>query len=230
MRIAELACAGARPASTLSRSSRRVICEEALAVERVEVHVEAPQPGVVERPGQLRQQHAVGGERQVADAREWRPGARISTGRSRRTSGSPPVTRSLVMPSATAMRTKRSISSKSRISLRSTNCTSRLRHAVEAADVAAVGDADAQVVVDPAEGIDQGRGRPSYFTASMRSSGTQRAPHDLGGQFHARFQVQQAVAQLLQRVELHVRALAAIAVLVGHEVEALARAPACSSE
>ena len=31
----------------------------------------------------------------------------------------------------------------------------RLRHAIDAADVAAVGDADPQVVVDPAEGVDQ---------------------------------------------------------------------------
>ena len=55
------------------------------------------------------------------------------------------------------MRTKRSISSKSRISLRSHELHVRLRHAVEAADIAAVGDADAQIVVDAAERIDEWR-------------------------------------------------------------------------
>ena len=53
------------------------------------------------------------------------------------------------------MRTNRSISSKSRISRAADELHVRLRHAVEAADVAAVGDADAQVVVDAAEGIDE---------------------------------------------------------------------------
>ena len=47
----------------------------------------------------------------------------------------------------------------------------RLRHAVEAADVAAIGDADAQVVVHAAEGIDEWSS-VHYFTASIRSSGT----------------------------------------------------------
>ena len=45
----------------------------------------------------------------------------------------------------------------------------RLGHAVEAADVAAVGDADAQIVVEAAEGIDE---HAAYFTASIRSSGS----------------------------------------------------------
>src|SRR5690606_19325653 len=40
------------------------------------------------------------------------------------------------------------------------------RHAVETANIAAIGNADAQVVVQPAEGVGQ-----SHFTASMRSSG-----------------------------------------------------------
>ena len=128
---------------------------EALAVERIEVDVEAAQPGIVERLAPAR-----------PAARRWwsAPGRRcpgmaascsISTGRSRRTSGSPPVTRSLLIPSPTATRTKRSISSKVRISRAVHELHVRLRHAVEAADVAAVGDADAQIVVHAAEGIDE---------------------------------------------------------------------------
>src|SRR5262249_30878543 len=44
-----------------------------------------------------------------------------------------------------------------------------LRHAVKAPDIAAVRDADPQVVVNPAKTIDQ---HGSYFTANMRSSGS----------------------------------------------------------
>ena len=128
--------------------------EEARAIERIDVDVEAPQTRVVKR---LRASSS-SSTPLVVSARSWIPGIaasrRISTGRSRRTSGSPPVTRSLLIPSPTATRTKRSISSKSRISLPLHELHVRLRHAVEAADVAAVGDADAQVVVHPAEGIE----------------------------------------------------------------------------
>jgi hypothetical protein len=45
----------------------------------------------------------------------------ISEGRSRRTIGSPPVIRTLLMPREAAIRTKRSISSYSRISERGMN-------------------------------------------------------------------------------------------------------------
>jgi hypothetical protein len=45
-----------------------------------------------------------------------------------------------------------------------------LRHAVEAANIAAVRDADAQVVVHPVESID--KRSHVYFTASIRSIGS----------------------------------------------------------
>ena len=63
------------PASTRSKSSRRVICET-LAVERVEVNVEPAQTGVVEHCGQSRQQDAIGGQGEVANARRSRQPSR----------------------------------------------------------------------------------------------------------------------------------------------------------
>src|SRR5579863_9151436 len=41
---------------------------EALPVERVQMHVDAPQAGIVEFPSLLGEQHAVGGQRQIFDA------------------------------------------------------------------------------------------------------------------------------------------------------------------
>ena len=49
---------------------------EAFAVERVEMDVEAAQTGVVERLRLLFEQHGVGGERDVANARNARRGVR----------------------------------------------------------------------------------------------------------------------------------------------------------
>ena len=125
---------------------------EPLAVERIEVDVQAAQPGVVQRLAPAcASSTRVGGQREVANARNRGQLARSARGRSRRTSGSPPVMRSLVTPSDAATRTKRSISSKSRISSRGHELHALFRHAVEAADVAAVRDADPQIVVHAAE-------------------------------------------------------------------------------
>ena len=100
----------------------------------------------------------------------------ISTGRSRRTSGSPPVTRSLVMPSRDGdAREPLDLLECQHLAARD-ELHALFGHAVEAADVAAVRDADAQVVVDAAEGVDERRGTAMacYFTASMRSMRQQR--------------------------------------------------------
>ena len=53
--------------------------------------------------------------------------------------------------------------------------------------------------------------------------GDLRPPYDLFGQLHPGREVAQAVPQLLERVPLHIGALGAVAVLVGDEVEPLAR-------
>jgi hypothetical protein len=124
---------------------------EALAVERVEMHVEAPQAGAYKRPASARQQHAVGGERQIADARNGRqtpdqhrqiaPHQRLAAGDAELDAQPHGDAREALdlleaQDLARARRTPRP-----------------LRHAVEAADVAAVGDADAQVVVNAAEAL-----------------------------------------------------------------------------
>src|SRR4026207_2267901 len=49
------------------------------------------------------------------------------------------------------------------------------------------------------------------------------AAHHVFAQFHARFEIEQRIAQLLERVQPHIRALAAVAVLVGDEIELLFR-------
>ena len=141
------------PASTRPQIVAAGDLHEALAVERIEVDVEAAQAGIVESG------RAVGPSSTalVVRARSWMPGMAssfsMSTGRSRRTSGSPPVRRSLVTPCAAATRATRSISSKLRISSRAWNFTPLFGHAVEAADIAAIGNADAQAVVEAAEPV-----------------------------------------------------------------------------
>src|SRR5690349_11526119 len=70
------------------------------------------------------------------------------------------------------------------------------------------------------------RPKPSTSISPHREhsfQGHERALHDLARQFDPWLERLQAIAKLLERVELHVRALAAIAVLVGHVVEALVR-------
>ena len=147
------------PASTLSRSSRRVIWRKRSrsSVSRWTLMRRSP----ASYSGSA---SSASSTPLVVSARSWMPGIaarrRISTGRSRRTSGSPPVTRSLRMPSVDGDADEAlDLFEIQDLAARSTKCTSVLRHAVEAADVAAVGDADAQVVVNAAEGIDERRGR-----------------------------------------------------------------------
>ncbi len=89
--------------------------DEALTVERVQMNVEPPQPGVVEIRRLVSEQHAVGGEGNILDTLNAGQFSR-STCRSRRTSGSPPVIRSFRTPMRTARRANRSISSKLSIS------------------------------------------------------------------------------------------------------------------
>ena len=91
----------------------------------------------------------------------------ISTSRSsfRRSSGSPPVSRILRTPSPTNTRATRVISSKvSSVVVRQERIVAAehvLRHAVDAAEVAAVGDRDAQVVQRPAARVGDRPARPA---------------------------------------------------------------------
>jgi len=93
---------------------------------------------------------------------------RISTGKSLRISGSPPVMRSLVTPNETATLAKRSISSKERIS-RAAYISRRLRACSRSTGYCTGRHTDPEIVVDAIEGIDKWAGHALYFTASMRS-------------------------------------------------------------
>ena len=74
-----------------------------------------------------------------------------NTGKPCRTSGSPPVSRTLLTPIRATTRTNRSISSKVSISCARLEPHVFGRHAIEAADVAAIRDADPQVRMHAAE-------------------------------------------------------------------------------
>ncbi len=78
-----------------------------------------------------------------------------STGSPLRTSGSPPVIRSAVTPRLRATRATRVISSNVRSSLPRQEGEPLLGHAVDAAQVAAIGDRDAKVVVHAPVAVDE---------------------------------------------------------------------------
>jgi len=126
------------------------------------VDVDAAQAGLVERPppewaGSTRWWGAMRGQGRVC--RGWPPGAGISSGRSRRTSGSPRVNPQLNRsPARRRCAAKRSISSKSRISRRSTNSTSARACSRSSRMFAAVGALMRQVVVEAAVASTSGAG------------------------------------------------------------------------
>ena len=94
----------------------------------------------------------------VVNARSSNPSAASRStrqGSPLRTSGSPPVRRTERTPSPRATPATRVISSKVRRSSCSEEGQPLLGHAVDAAQVAAIGDRDPQVVVDPPVGVDQ---------------------------------------------------------------------------
>ena len=164
---------------------------ETSRLERVEADVEPLQAGVLERLRLLGQQDAVGRQRDIVESRQSRPAARRARGRSCRTSGSPPVSRSLLTPKPAATRTNRSISSNVRISTSRHETHVLGRHAVEAADIAAIGDADPQVRVHAAEAIDE---RHQY--SGCRVQGTRMTLHRMS-QMRASRQLSFGIRRLL---------------------------------
>ena len=134
-------------------------------VERVEADRDPPQPGLGERPGQRAQGRAVRRQRQVERARRRAAGCAASiairSGRSRRTSGSPPVIRSFSTPSPTNgaghpvdLLERQDLVARQELVVPAEDL---LGHAVGAAEVAAVGDRDAQVAHRPAERVGHAR-------------------------------------------------------------------------
>ena len=128
---------------------------EARRVERVEADVDAAQAGVEQGLGLLGEQEAVGGQADVADAgdldqhphqpRQVAAHQRLAAGQA-----------DLV----DAQRRRHADEVGDLLEgeqLGPVHEDDFLRHAVGAAEVAAIGDADAQVVVDAAEGIDEWR-------------------------------------------------------------------------
>ena len=125
----------------------------------------------------------------------------MSAGRSRRTSGSPPVIRSLWTPSPTKIDARRAISSNDRTSSRGQErevAPEHLgRHAVRAAEVAPVRDRDPEVAQRAPEAIGQpgaavevggerrapGSGRPTAQCSTVRSGAATDA--ELGSSIHA---------------------------------------------
>ena len=90
-----------------------------------------------------------------APASRWRPRRRTSVMMSLRTSGSPPVRRSLRTPLAMKARAEPvELLERQQVLLRQEGHV--LRHAIDAAEVAAVGHRDAQIGDVPAERVDQG--------------------------------------------------------------------------
>ena len=117
---------------------------EAIAAQRVEAHRDPAEAGRLERVDLIGEQHAVRGEREIVEP-GFAASIRTSDGRSRRSSGSPPVRRTLSTPS------ERKTSTSALDLLEVQHVLARqpdvvvLRHAVFAAQVAAVGDRQPQV-------------------------------------------------------------------------------------
>ena len=129
----------------MKRSRRRV---SRLTVTR-------PQPGVLQRRRQRRQQDAVGGHAPGRAPRRGGPAARTSTGRLVRSSGSPPVTRSLSTPEADEHADQPVDLLEGEQVLLGQPGVLRLGHAVLTPQVAAVGDRQAEVAQRTLQGVEE---------------------------------------------------------------------------
>ena len=132
--------------------------------------------------GELR---AVGGQRQLverAGCEMARQRARTSVMMPRRTSGSPPVRRSLRTPRATKARAQPvELLERQQVGLRQERHV--FRHAIDAAEVAAVGHRDAQIGDRAAERVDQRR-RASQSPFRSRPCTRSTSTLSIGRRFH----------------------------------------------
>lgn len=143
-----------------------------LWIERVQMHVQPAQSRVVERARMLRQQDAVGSQRKILnprDARQLRDEMREIAAQQWLAAGKPKPRDS---------QGRRNLNEALDL-LEGEKIFARfeghrpVRHAIEAAYVAAVGDANAEIVVDPAEAVDQRRRcKRRHGSANIRSIGT----------------------------------------------------------
>ena len=156
-------CAASIPAIHLARSPQRVIAPELLGIERVDRDIDPPHAASGEFGGEARQAASRWSSGSARRGRRLPSGATASgTGAmmSRRTSGSPPVIRSLRTPCATKTRADAvELLQGQEVPLRQEGHV--LRHAVDAAEVASVRHRDAQI----------GDGRPNGSTNPGRRVG-----------------------------------------------------------
>ena len=135
------------PAITRSNSSRRVICSNRLAAQRVEMNIDAAKSGFIQRPGLRRQATP---RSSSARYRRFPASHEIRSIKHGQIAFAPAAPRlsiaSCRRPGRPRCATTRSISS-NREYLPSAPNLHVLRHAVVAADIAPVRDADAQIVV-----------------------------------------------------------------------------------
>ena len=147
---------GANAASTLSKlPGTRVMRSKVGASTASMLTVTRFRPAALSGCGQLVEQVAVGGERQVqrlAGEGAQLASSRIRSIRPRRSSGSPPVRRTLVMPRPTKSLIRRRYSSIAKLGILRAVFAGA---AVDALVVAAVGDGDAQVVDHAAVAVGQ---------------------------------------------------------------------------
>ena len=154
VRLAGTAASASRPRSTRGSASRRVISKKRSRCSESIETLKRATPASTSACGVALEQEAVRRDREVVDAAARASPAR--RGKSRRTSGSPPVSRTArdAHRGRTARRA-RSISSK-RQDLGALEPRQALGgHAVLAAEVAAVGDRDAQVRDRPAVAVEE---------------------------------------------------------------------------
>src|SRR5437870_10549342 len=127
--------------------------QEPLAIECIQVDVDSAQSRFVERLGHLFQQYAVGGQGQIFDPGDAHEPADQH--------------RQIAAHQRLATRYSQLIDAESNRNAHEAldlfeiqdlaprhELDVALRHAIEAADVAAIGDADAEIVVSPAVGIE----------------------------------------------------------------------------
>ena len=159
------------PASTCACVSRPVSARKRSGRSVSRLSVTRCSPARAQRFGVLGKQDAVGREREIADARIARRAFRTRLGKSRRSSGSPPVRRTSSTPREVNTSTSRAISSNVRSSCRGQPDVILLRHAVVAAQVAAIGHRDAQAAQRAAQAGRSGA-PPADTSACVWSSGS----------------------------------------------------------
>ena len=162
------------PASTRGKSSRRVISLEAGPVEGIQMDVETPQTCAIEILSLFFEQHGIRGEGNIANARDSGDlfnQTRQFAAQERLAAGKTNL--------GNAQRHGRAHKSFDFFKCKNLRAIHEAHaffgHAIETTDVAAIGDADAQTIVNASECVGQSRERFVNYrvhpTSSIRSRG-----------------------------------------------------------